>query len=475
MSATASDWRRASLGGAVLATLSFFPLLDALATTPAWMHWTAFDSLEAAASWTVTATLIALTLLLARHLAGRRGADAIGALWLLTGSMFAIVSIIRLSALDETLRAHRTSAGWVFATLTPLLVTVGAWAVLRPGPHPISRVQRVLTILWPLPLLFAFHLLRAPSLSEHQRAGLSPSPAPTISTPAFPASAPTFTAGAKQRTVVLLFDELSVDYLYGQRAKDLSPWPALARLRTEATLYRDAHLLGGGTQFAIPALFGATTAAPDGLVNALRRQGQSVRIWGWYHDYCQTFARAADECHATSIYNPRTLHNGFSIIDPWWTNIALLPAEVPFEYLKSPAAVAFHRATLTSAREWLAAQMADPRADFIYAHLNVPHLPLINERLGWLAVPTAFKMTEQGYLSQFAAVDAFIAQALADHTRPTRLVVMSDHNARQLLPKAQHDHVVLMSHGPSTRAPDVTAHENAADVIARIGLGLVAP
>ncbi|MCD2341597.1 hypothetical protein LRH25_14730 [Ideonella azotifigens] len=450
----------------MLATLGFFPLLDALATTPAWLHWTAFDSIETAAAWTVTAMVVGLTMMLAGHIGGRRGGDAVTILWLLVGIWFAMAALTRLQLLDPILRAHRANAVWVVGALAIMLTTVGAWAVLRPGQYPTSRVQRTLAVLWPLSFLFAFHLLRAPSLAERQLADLSPT------AHAVAGLVRTQVAHREPRTVVLLFDELSVDYLYGQRATDLSAWPSLALLRAEATLHHDAHLPGGGTLSAIPALFGATTAAPDGLVNALNRQGQSLRIWGWYHDYCRAFAREADECHATSIYNPRTLHSDFSIIDPWWTNIVLLPAEFPFKYLKSPAAVALHRDTLAGAQAWLATQLADPSADFIYAHVNVPHLPLIGEQSGGLMFSRAFEMTEQSYLTQFGAVDDVVAQALISTTRPTRLIVMSDHNARALLPKERHDQVVLVVLEPGLHNSGVVKRENAAETLAHISLGL---
>jgi hypothetical protein len=460
------NWRQAFLGGTVVATLGFFPLLDALATTPAWLHWTAFDSIETAAAWTATASVVGLTLLLAGRIGGPRGTDAVGAFWLLVGTWFAMAALTRLQLLDPILRAHRASAVWIVGVLAIMLTTVGTWAVLRPGQCPASRVQRTLAVLWPLSLLFAFHLLRAPSLAERQLADLSP----TVHAAA--GLVPNRVAHREPRTVVLLFDELSVDYFYGQRATDLSAWPSLARLRAEATLHRDAHLPGGGTLSAIPALFGTTTAAPDGLVNGLHRQGQSLRIWGWYHNYCRAFAREADECHSTSIYNPRTLHSNFSMFVPWWTNIVLLPAEFPFKYLKSPAAVALHRDTLVSAQAWLATQLADPSADFIYAHVNVPHLPLISEQPGGTMFSRAFDMTEQGYLTQFGAVDDVVAQALTSTTRPTRLVVMSDHNARALLAEERHDQVVLVVLEPGLHNPGVVKRENAAEVLARISLGL---
>jgi hypothetical protein len=72
-------------------------------------------------------------------------------------------------------------------------------------------------------------------------------------------------------------------------------------------------------------------------------------------------------------------------------------------------------------------------------------------------------MSEQGYLTQFGAVDAVMSQVLASSTRPTQLIVISDHNARPLFPLDQHEHVVFMRwrswlpQGARIAAPDDAA------------------
>jgi hypothetical protein len=230
----------------------------------------------------------------------------------------------------------------------------------------------------------------------------------------------------------------------------------------EGEIHRDAHLTGGATAIAIPALFGPVPEAPLGLVPELRARGRSVRIWGWYHDYCRTFAREADVCHSTSIYNVRTLDDTFSLLDPWWTDLNTLPAERPFDILKVPFAVAFHRKTLQAARRWLQAQLADPASDFVYAHLNVPHLPLL--------APAERPFAFDGYLSQFAYIDDLLGVAMADRTRPSQLIVLSDHNARPLFPKRLHDHVVYARWREGVPASAVETSEDAARLLARMSL-----
>jgi hypothetical protein len=351
--------------------------------------------------------------------------------------------LVKVDGIVGYIGDHRQIGGPLVAAAGLLLAAIAAWLVWHPGVHAVTRVQRVPRVIWPLILLFLFNLVRSPSLAAEQSARYSPGP------PASPAAAPAAprdgSADSRHaRTVILLFDELSPDYLYGQRAISLAGMPGLKRLVDESQIYRAAHLHGGATAIAIPALFGATPTTPRGLVPTLQAAGLSVRVWGWYHDYCAAMARAADQCRSNSIYNPRTLHDGFTIVDPWWTDANLLPYEFPFGLLKAPTGVALQRDTVAATRAWLATQLADPGADVIYAHVSVPHLPIIGAPPKGARRGYPFKLTEPAYLSQFPVVDAIAQEVLDSATRPTQLIVLSDHNARPLLPRPQHEHVVFM-------------------------------
>jgi hypothetical protein len=453
---------RSLLAGSVIATLLLFPLINGLSSLPIWLHWTVLDSLETFSSACLVAVLVAVTIWLPARAGRPRLRDAISAAWLVAGCVFTAAAIFKISPILHYLAAYRSMGGWGIGAVVITLAVLAVFTVLRPGQHERTRVERAMQAMWPLTLLLIFHLCRAPMLAASQERSMlsswSAAPAAT------PQATPVRSRRQPTRTIVLLFDELSVDYLFGDRAANLSSLPALARLRRDATLYMDAHLKGGATELAIPALLGPTPAAPQGLVNALKSRGSSVRFWGWYHDYCHTFAQGADVCRSTSIYNARTLNESFSLIDPWWTDLNLLPAERPYAVLKRPPAVAFHRRTLDAARQWLATQLADPHSDFVYAHLNVPHLPTLNGQ----ARP--FAMDEAGYLSQFVFVDQVVGQAMADTTRQSQLIVLSDHNARPLFPTSQHDRVVFARYRVGVPGSRITQHEDAAGLLSTMSL-----
>lgn len=458
---------RAFVGGGVVATLALFPLLNGLSSRPVWLQWTWFDNAETLAAWAAAAAVIGFTTWLPARYGWRRTADAINAAWLCVSGLMAAGAVVKASVVKGFFDAYRSSASVVIALVGLAVLAAAAWLIVHPGPRRRTRLQRLTGAAWPVMLLLGYNLCVGPGAAVAQRATFSPAPKQAGGVVQH-AAAPAADKSAK-RTVVLLFDELSPDYLFGDRAIDLARYPALAQLRSRGEIHRDAHLAGGATRYAIPALFGATPEAPEGIVKALHDQGRSVRVWGWYHDYCVGLALAADVCHSTSIYTLRTLHGGFSLVDPWWTDLNLMPSDRPFDAIKVPVAAAFHRQTLDAANRWLKSQLADPAADFIYVHVNVPHLPLLDAP-GAPAEAHPFVMDEAGYLRQFGNIDAVVANVLASDTRPTQLIVLSDHNARPLFPKAQHDHVVFIVLQPGGSGSSITEREDAARSVARLSL-----
>ncbi len=447
-----------------------FPLLNALSSAPEWLLWNRRDSVESAAAWAATSLAIALTLAIATRSTRRIMRDLVYSTWLLIGAFFVAGALVKVSLLTTYLAPYRDSGGWVVAGLGAVLIALAVSLLVFPGGDRFTRIQRIPLLMWPLVPLFLFYLIEAPSMAANRTLAVSPAPvAAQAPIPVSPVGVGRGRTGA--RTVILLFDELSPDYLYGTRKIDLSKLPALRQMQERGEVHSGAHLRGGATLIAIPALFSATAAAPLGLVPTLAAEGRSVRVWGWYHDYCAGMARRADSCRSNSVYNSRTLHDGFSIVDPWWTNLNLLPAAFPFNVLKYPPAVALQRRTLAATSQWLDMQLGDATADVIYAHVNVPHLPLVTEHIGSLRVPDAFTMSEEGYISQFSAVNAIVGQVLASTTRPTQLIVLSDHNARSLFPKSVHEHVVFIRLRTWVQgSPEVPSSEDAAELVGRMTL-----
>lgn len=419
------DARSATFAALSLAALMFMPLLNGLAAKPEWLHWSWVDSASTALAALITTSTIGASLwLAARH--SRRLVDIVLAVWISAASMFAVGGLAKVDLLAAWLNEWRKYSPWILASSGLTVISLLGFLIIYPGESNRSRLQRLVILFWPISLLMAFHLVRAPWI-------MTPVKAPV------PPRIQVHYEGI--RDVVLLFDEWSPDYVYGGRARDLSRWPHIEQLVRSGSVYLDAHLEGGRTAVAIPNLFGTGSDVSGNLVHALQERGKSVRVWGWYHDYCRGIAVMADRCQSTSIYNVRTLYaHSMHPVYAWWTNLVLLPTVAPFRWLKDPADVAFHRQTLKAMQLWLNEQLYDLRADVVYAHVNVPHVPLLQ------TTPTPFVVDEAGYLSQFDFIDQVLEQVLNHQERPTRLIVLSDHNWRQQFESNQHDHVVLIQY-----------------------------
>jgi hypothetical protein len=477
------SWRSAACG-LTIATLVLFPLLNALAVESAyWLHWRTQDTFETLGAWLLVASVASLSLLLANVFGGVRLAEGLAALWLGSGGFFAAGALIKVGAFVQYAMRYRTASPWVAAVSATVLVAGAAWIL-----HDRTRVerryfQRAALALSPLVLVFLFNLGKA-QIEHRELASASASKRPAPQRGA---------AGTPLRTVVLLFDELSADYLYGRDAIDLSELTALQKFLAESHVFSGAYLPGGHTGAAIPSLFGDLAHGPPidsavprstavesaigergGLVALSARTGMDMRVFGWYVDYCTGIAAQASICRAISVYNARTLQAGFSLRNPLWTNLNLLPSEFPFGFVKVGPAVRMHRATYETAMEWFRDQLKQGDPDVIYVHVNVPHVPYIAEDFEG-SKRARFVMTREAYIQQLRFVDKFLAFVTVElersgHlARPTNVVVMSDHNARALTPDSEHEHVVFMERRSDDLKHAVDSRRiHAADLLADI-------
>jgi len=428
------------LAGATLSSLLLFPLVNALTSGPDWLHWTRQDGLETLFAWALMALGVAVLLHVAASLVSSRAFELIHGGLLFVGLFFAAGALIRVEVIGGYVAQHRRASVVIGCVMAAGLLGASLWRVLSPMTSKRYLFRHCWPVLSPVSLVFLFHLAMATGVARDVSAAADLG---TPGTSAYQKTTPL--------TVVLLFDELSADLLYGSRATDLGPYPALAELVRESMIFRNAYLPGGATATAIPALFHGG-GENEGLSGLIAAGHLDVRVFGWYHDYCRELAKGATICKSVSVYNSRTLRPSFSPAHPLWTNLNLLPFEWPFGWLKIPAATSMHRETWIQAMHWTDIQVQDPRSDIIYTHFNVPHLPLLSEELS-ATDRRRFVMDEHNYIGQFRYVDEAIRlvkrrlEVVARH-RPVNLVVLSDHNARPLTPKDEHTHVVMMVNAP---------------------------
>jgi hypothetical protein len=139
--------------------------------------------------------------------------------------------------------------------------------------------------------------------------------------------------------------------------------------------------------------------------------------------------------------------------------------------------VLLHAATFQYDKDWFRQQVQDASSDFIYVHVNVPHMPFLADDYAGSA-RSRFLMTRESYVQQLRYVDEFVAFVdselgrLQPASRPVNVVIMSDHNARWLTTKDKHEHVTfLVRDGVRTTASVDDRSADASDLLARLMRG----
>jgi hypothetical protein len=252
--------------------------------------------------------------------------------------------------------------------------------------------------------------------------------------------------------VILLFDELSVDFLYGKKEALTNNFPALSRVLKNSTKFKNAYLPGGETALAIPSLFSYKRNGVS-LKNFIEKNSGQISINGWHINYCPTAGAPLDTCQSISSYNPRTLNRGFSLLNPIWANINVLPYAKPFGYIKIPLSSLLHEMTISLQTSRTMQALGNSKNKLIYTHFNIPHAPIIDNKNISIYDSGRFDLSEKNYISQFKKIDEVLAKIenevnLTREKRNVNLILLSDHNARGLTPKSEHTHVVLVTSPP---------------------------
>ena len=455
------------IGGMTISTLFFFPLINALSgNNVEALHWNAQDSTETLLSWITLGVLIGSLFYLMGYKGNRHLIAFIYMLMIEIGGFFAVGTLIRKSELINSLKNKQSFIYTIDTILALLLVALTAW-ISTTSKTTYSKIpQRILVVLAPLNLLMPLNLSIA-QVNAPTSHPIAQSPVNEITT--------SITRESKPLTIILLFDELSPDYLYGTRKVDMDKFPAFKILMSNSQIFMNAYLPGGNTAEAIAALFEGKSQG-DSLKELLTHQELNIGLTGWYLDYCHMILKKQSECKSFSFFNARTLENKFSLLHPIWTNLNLLPYQKPFGFLKIPTATTMHTRTLAEINKHLHKNINNENLDLVYTHFNIPHAPMLGPgKFSW-ADGGRFDENENSYINQLGYVDQAIGLTidqinLISKRRPVNLIILSDHNIRNLTPKSEHEHAVLIFkpfNRPEIKARIDQRRINSADFIKQI-------
>jgi hypothetical protein len=356
------------------------------------------------------------------------------------GLFFAFGGVARNEPIYSFLKSNHQLIAYIsyFSLICNVIFII--WVYKQKSELIRKIIARLILVLSPLILVFVFHIL---SLildpQTNQRISNSYSTKDYVSNSIY---------DTQPLTIILLFDELSPDYLYGSKKINLAPYPTLDNLVRNSNKFTNVYLDGGKTHLSVPALLNERNLGTT-IKELLEDENLNPKIMGWALNYCNEITSKNKNCSSTSIFNARTLNDQFSLIHPFWTNLNLLPHQKPYGFLKIPAATAMHKATFRKTNAWLAKEVENPSTKLIYVHFNVPHAPMLDNETLKIADARRFNIIESDYIKQLKFVDEAL-KTLSDSLtkRPgnsdRNLIILSDHNVRTLTPKREHEHIPLI-------------------------------
>ncbi len=272
---------------------------------------------------------------------------------------------------------------------------------------------------------------------------------------------------AHPRLVWIVFDELSFEQVYGQRADDLA-LPNFDALRSESTVYTDAQPIGDRTVKIIPSLLsGREVTAYDftfdnrflvhyqgaqgftrmsgteTVFGDAQRSGWRTAVVGWYNPYCTLYAGAIDDCY----WMDRDRMDGPMAQDAsFWSNV-WSPLKRTAEQMARPHQAAQdictygvqqRTKTFLDLEQHAVDVLKTDQADFVFLHLPVPHSPNI-----WNRMRGRFtQRCGSSYLDSLALADRELGTILATlqsspRWKDTTVIVEGDHSWRTYLWKGQ--------------------------------------
>lgn len=450
--------------GLSLATLFFYPLISALSVQPFYMHWGYGDTLEFFVATLTTGSLMGgLLFLTEAYMKAGYGRTILTIVLVAVPFLSWLTYIVawQLGITDWLLAASHGLGSSLMYSVVALLVTAIGYVGWRYHQAVHRAIMTVILVMSPLIVFGAVTVVRAgywePTLAVHAQAN--------------------WEAGVgdmTQRSVfVLLFDELDHGFLY--KDGDIrEEFPNLRAFAARAENYHHAMSPGSETLTAIPGILGGRKVkvndrqglslyevsdtgamAPldisgSGLFSLARERGFRTVAYGWMFPYCEMLKEKIDECQAFSIYNYATINESFSILNPIFTNLILVPHAVPLlGQLKTLLYSELHHEVASRIYDLAVSSLSREGPVFEFVHFNLPHSPFVYDGARYNPASDPWLQNEENYVKQVRYVDQLLGRFLVEMERHGRLatsdvIIMSDHGYRAMAPPGGAFHVPLL-------------------------------
>jgi len=170
---------------------------------------------------------------------------------------------------------------------------------------------------------------------------------------------------------------------------------------------------------------------------------------GWLHKYCSQYGVNLDFCRSYSLYNYSTYNRPFSLLNPIYTNLMLLPSKLPFGILKKPLYSKFHYRNSVQTHKLALKIIKSGNSVFSFVHYNIPHSPFIYDGEQFLPSSKAFNQSQDNYRKQLQYVDRLFGELMLQFKKFNKLdsstiILLSDHGFREILQEDRKNHVPLL-------------------------------
>lgn len=275
----------------------------------------------------------------------------------------------------------------------------------------------------------------------------------------------------KHNMIVIIFDELSYEYLY----KDFLINPKYANFRRLSLVSDNYHAAispGKATLTAIPGLIMGVrydnvlmkynsiysitnddkekylNLDADNLFAVAKRNGYKTFAYGVYLPYCEIFGKYLDVGRSFSIYNYSTVETQFSLLNPIMTNFMIWPRQRPQGFIKNKVISLWQKKQTDIVHKLTMSTFDEEEPVFVFSHIYSTHVPFVFNRNGYYRNPEPFLQNSENYTRSLEYADYLLGE-LIDKMKingvfdSAEIVILSDHNYRIMYP-GKESHVPLI-------------------------------
>jgi hypothetical protein len=275
--------------------------------------------------------------------------------------------------------------------------------------------------------------------------------------------------------IVILFDELSYEYLY----KDGSINPQYAnfhRLSAISDNYHKAISPGKSTITAIPGMLNGRRyddigmkydniysitkdnkeeylkEEPDNLFVVAKAKGYKTIVYGTYLPYCEMFNQSLDGCRSFSVYNYANVETQFSLLNPIMTTLILWPRQRPQGYIKNMAVSQWQKRQTEQVFNLTLKTLDEKVSVFMFSHIYCTHVPFVFNSDGYYDNKEPFHQNSENYTKGLEYADHLLGELINKMEgnaifESSEIIVLSDHNYRIMFP-GKENHIPLIIKKP---------------------------